>query len=229
MNIRLLLAALLIGPACALAQGDDAPEGWHTVLISSRKPPTRYTAVKLDGRAAIHAEAHASASILAQDEALDLFATPLVRWSWKVPRLIPDADNSVASKEDAPARLVFAFDGDSARLSLSERALISASHSFSTYPLPYATLMYVWSNSAPVGSVIANPRTQRVQMIVVSSGAAGLGQWQNLQRNVREDFRRVFGEEPGKLLAWGLMTDTDNTKADAEAWYGPVSFNPAAR
>ena len=40
------------------------------------------------------------------------------------------------------------------------------------------------------------------------------------------DFRRAFGEEPGRLVAVALMTDTDNTQARAEAWYGPVELVP---
>ena len=36
--------------------------------------------------------------------------------------------------------------------------------------LPYATLMYVWSNRIPVGSVIGNPHTDRVHSIVVAVG-----------------------------------------------------------
>ena len=38
-------------------------------------------------------------------------------------------------------------------------------------------LMYIWSNKAPVGTVIPNPHTNRVQMIVAASGPAGVGKW----------------------------------------------------
>ncbi|MFP3740338.1 DUF3047 domain-containing protein, partial [Burkholderia sp. SIMBA_019] len=85
------------------------------------------------------------------------------------------------------------------------------------------TLMYIWTNSAPVGTVIANPHTNRVQMIVVG-GAADAGKWQKLRRNVSADFQKVFREKPGKLLGYGLMTDTDNTGANARAWYGDIRF-----
>ena len=71
--------------------------------------------------------------------------------------------------------------------------------------------MYIWSNKVPVGTVIPNPRTNRVQMVVASSGPGGVGAWQSLSRNVREDYKRAFGEEPGRLQAYGVLTDTDNT------------------
>jgi hypothetical protein len=92
---------------------------------------------------------------------------------------------------------------------------------------PYATLMYIWSNKAPVGAVIQNPRTGRVQMIVASSGSAGVGQWQALARNLRDDYRKAFGEEPGKVLAYGVLTDTDNTGEQVTGWYGDIVFKAA--
>ena len=84
-----------------------------------------------------------------------------------------------------------------------------------------------WSNKAPVGTVIPNPHTKRVQMVVASTGPAGVGKWQTLSRNVREDFVRAFGEEPGPLTDVGILTDTDNTSATVEAWYGDIRFVPA--
>ena len=93
--------------------------------------------------------------------------------------------------------------------------------------LPVSQLIYIWSNKVPVGTIIPNPHTKRVQMVVASSGAAGVGKWQALSRNVLEDFRRAFGEEPGMLTDVGVLTDTDNTGGNAEAWYGDIRFAPA--
>ena len=63
----------------------------------------------------------------------------------------------------------------------------------------------------PVGTVLENPYTRRVRMLVVASGADGVGRWQSLSRNLYEDFRHVFHEEPGLLTGVGVLTDTDNT------------------
>jgi len=41
---------------------------------------------------------------------------------------------------------------------------------------------------------------------------------------VAADFRRVFGEEPGRLIAYGIMSDTDNTGESVEAWYADLEF-----
>jgi hypothetical protein len=66
-------------------------------------------------------------------------------------------------------------------------------------------------------------------MVVVGSGATGVGVWQTIRRNVIEDFRRAFGEEPGPLTAVGVLTDTDNTGKSVEAWYGDIRFLPEAQ
>ncbi len=61
-------------------------------------------------------------------------------------------------------------------------------------------------------------------MIVAESGRERLGSWQEVTRNVLEDYRRAFGEEPGPIIAVGIMTDTDNTGDNAHAWYGDIEF-----
>ena len=90
--------------------------------------------------------------------------------------------------------------------------------------LPYAQMIYIWSNAEPVGTVIENTHTRRVRMVVAASGAADAGKWVTLTRNVAEDFKRAFGEEPGTMTDVGIMTDTDNTGATVDAWYGDIRF-----
>lgn len=92
--------------------------------------------------------------------------------------------------------------------------------------MPYATLMYVWGNKRAVGTVIHSARTDRIRKIVVESGSSGLGRWLEYERDVRADFERAFGEAPGPLVGVAIMTDTDNTRSSATAWYGPVRLLP---
>ena len=207
--------------------GAELPAGWEPVRITPTKKPTRYRLVDDHGTVVLHARAEDAASGLGHDVVFDVRAAPIVEWRWKVDRLIDGADNTVAAREDSPARVVLEFDGERSRLSIRDRAFFALADRLSGRDMPYATLMYVWSNASPLGSVIANPNTGRVRMIVAASGAAGVGAWQTVRRNAYEDFRRAFGEEPGKLIAVGVLTDTDNTGATAEAWYGDIRFLPA--
>ena len=88
--------------------------------------------------------------------------------------------------------------------------------------MPYATLMYVWCNNREPGSVLVNPRTSRIRKIVMESGPDQLRKWLDYERDIRADFVKAFGEPPGALVSIGIMTDTDNTRSTAQAWYGPV-------
>ncbi len=72
--------------------------------------------------------------------------------------------------------------------------------------------------------MIPNRHTSRIRMIVAESGRDRLGSWQEVTRNVVEDYRRAFGEEPGRITAVGIMTDSDNTGGDAHAYYGDIMF-----
>jgi hypothetical protein len=221
--------ALAQGPAglvpfSAGKPGGAMPAGWETVKITDQKKPTEYTLISNDGHTVLQARADGAATGLAQRIPIELDKWPVVEWRWKIDRLIASADNTKSNKEDSPVRLVFEFDGDKKKLSFGDRAALSLSESVSGREAPYAQLMYIWSNSAPVSTIIPNPRTTRVQMIVASSGAGGVGQWQSLSRNLREDYKRVYNEEPGKLTAYGVLTDTDNTGESVTAWYGDILF-----
>jgi hypothetical protein len=87
--------------------------------------------------------------------------------------------------------------------------------------------MYIWDNRNPVGTVIPSAHSERLRMIVVESGAGGVGAWRTYRRNLVEDYRLAFGTAPGRLLGVALMTDTDNTHAKARADYGPIRLDCA--
>jgi hypothetical protein len=63
-------------------------------------------------------------------------------------------------------------------------------------------------------------------MIVVESGETRLNQWVIEERNVYEDYKRAFGEEPPMISGVAIMTDTDNTGESAIAYYGDIFFKP---
>ena len=102
--------------------------------------------------------------------------------------------------------------------------LSELSHAVTGEPMPYAILMYVWCNHWPVNAVIENPRTDRIRKIVVESGSERLNQWLMYERNIRLDYENAFGEPPGALIGVGLMTDSDNTQSQVQAWYGAIQL-----
>jgi hypothetical protein len=188
------------------------------------KRQTDYRAVQLDGRVCLHAQAHSSASMFRRKLVVEPAELGRVKFSWRVPALIEAADLSQRDGADAPVRVVLAFDGDHGRLDLRTRAMFEMGEVLTGERPPFATLMYVWENRQPPESVILNPRTDRIRKIVVESGATNLGRWLTYERDVVADYRRAFGEAPGKLIGLAVMTDSDNTASNTEAHYADLTL-----
>jgi len=213
-----------LGPFSAHPPG-GLPPAWQPLIITRAKKPTEYRLVADAGVTVLHAHAAASASLLMHALDLDPDQQPWLTWKWKVDRHIKGADNRYRDTEDAPVRIVLAFDGDKDDLPFSEQILFETGRLVTGRELPYATLMYIWEKKAPVGSVIAHTRTGQLKMVVAASGPRGLGQWRQLSRNFVDDYRRAFGKKPGRLIGIGVMSDTDNTGDTVDAWYGDIRLS----
>ena len=68
------------------------------------------------------------------------------------------------------------------------------------------------------------PWTYQVQMIMMESGSTKLNTWITEERNVYEDYKQAFGEEPPMISGVAIMTDTDNTGESAMTYYGDIVF-----
>ncbi|HMN93849.1 MAG TPA: DUF3047 domain-containing protein [Hydrogenophaga sp.] len=206
----------------------DENAAWRHKTFGDRRP-TRYRPERHAGRPAVHADSLAGNSSLRLEMSTHPGAQAgQLRFSWFVPALIDEADLMDREVDDAVARVILLFDGDRLQAFTPRDHVISELARLVTgEPLPYATLIYVWDNRYPVGSVIANPHTNRIRQLVVESGPDRLGQWIDVERDVQADYRQVFGETAGPLLSIGIMTDSNNTGAAAQAWFGPLSLTSA--
>jgi hypothetical protein len=179
-------------------------------------------------RAALRVRAKSSVSILRQRFEPALGGVGRLSFSWRVDGLPRDADLSVSALADSPVRVVLAFDGDRTRWAPRNHRLSEMSRLLTGEELPYASLVYVWSRKDPPGTVVVNPRTDRIRKLVLDSGSVNVGRWRDHVRDVRADFRLAFGEDPGPLRLVALMTDTDNTESELTAWYGTLKLERAA-
>lgn len=204
------------------------PEGWRPYVLRRDLTRTRYAVVRDGTRRVLHAQAASSATGLRCAVHIDPAERSQLRFSWKVRDVHPKADVSEAVLDDAPARLIVAFDGDHTRLPLRERLLFDQVELFTGQRLPFATLMYVWDGGRhAVETVHRNHRTSRIQYLTVQSGTEATGRWLHYQRDVAADYRRVYGEAPGTIIGVGVLTDADAMKLQFEAWYGDISLRPA--
>ena len=221
-------APVAITPFSVAQRDGELPGGWRPWRLSRLKKLTSYQLVDYNGTVVVKAMSASSASGLVHALDIDPRATPILQWRWKVPQLIEGANNTRRHAEDAPVRVILSFEGNIESLPLEDRLFFDRMQALTGYAMPYATLMYIWENQAQRGSVIANPHTTRIQMIVAESGSALTGTWKLEMQNVYEDYKRAFGAEPGRIKAIAIMTDTDNTGTSVEAYYGDIAFLPAA-
>lgn len=204
--------------------GAPLPAEWLGWGLRSGKRPTEYRLVGSDAGTGLEARAERAASGLYRRIRVDPYRQSLLEWSWRVDALVPGADLGVGSREDASARLVVSFYGDPERLDFQQRTMLRLAKAVAGEPLPYAMLIYVWSNTIPVETALPSPQIERIRMIVVESGDARLRRWSHYRRNIVEDYRRAFGEDPGDIVAVGVMTDSDNTQQSAHALYGDITL-----
>jgi hypothetical protein len=220
--------SISVGAFSAARAGASPPDGWSPLRFARIERETRYSLVADGGATVVRAEADASASGLIRRVEIDTRAYPILEWRWKVANLVEKSDLAAEEGDDYAARLYVAFKYDPARVSVWNRvkyALIKAL--YGEYP-PHAGINYVWATREPVGTTTWNAYTDRVRMIVVRSGPADLGRWVSESRDVLEDYRAAFKEEPPPIAGVAIMTDADNTGERVVAWYGDIRFVGAA-
>jgi hypothetical protein len=217
-----------VAPCTARSFEFDRKEvGWKHQPLSKLKRDTDYKVARVEGRAVMRASADRSASLLVAAVKPAMAVPTTLSWDWKTDALVPGADNRDKAREDAPLRVLVAFDGDIATLPEDEQKRFKRAKNLTGRQPPYAVVMYIWSDQVPVGSVIASAHTSQVKMLAVASGKGGLGSWQSVQRNLSEDYRRAYGAEPGPVLGVAVMTDTDNTGTKAVGEYADIRLTCA--
>jgi hypothetical protein len=206
-----MLAGLLcvsLGAQAALAATSFPPEsiiGWEAHSFAGQ---TDYRLTETDGRVAVEATCtEGTASGLFYRREIDLTATPVVEWEWRVDQTLSGNDETTRRGDDYPARLYLV--DESPVLRWRTRAL-----------------NYVWSSTSERGSDWPNAYASQARMVAVAGPEdAGKG-WRTERRNVLEDFRRYHDRAPGRITAIAVMTDCDNTGGETRAWYGNIRFLP---
>lgn len=200
------------------------PHGWNFYRIAPYKKNTIYRLENYQGRTVLSANSKKSASGLAVKLRPRQANNLWLQWEWKALSAIPEADNAERYYDDAPLRILVAFDGNKSKLPLKEKMNFEMANLISGQEMPYATLMYIWSGKSPVDTIINNTHTSRIKMIVVDSGWDNLGTWHKHQRDLAADYKRAYGEAPGEVIGIALLTDTDNTKSETRAFYGDIEL-----
>lgn len=181
------------------------PPGWQKQRWGS--PSYDFTVVESDGQKALQLKSAGDSSNISKEikGKVTLKETPILEWSWKVAALPKDADSRKKETDDQAAQLYVTWP----RFPEAVRSRI---------------IGYIWDTTAPVGSTIKSQKTGTVTYIVLRSGEAELGKWVTERRNVREDFKKVYGEEPDEPSIVSFGIDSDDVKGSAESFMGAIRF-----
>jgi hypothetical protein len=229
MMIRRLLSFLLcIGflpgvLASATAQQHPAPSaeipvarfsagdmnGWKDQVVYGTKNATTYTLVRENGRQVLMARSADGASGLIRKIEVDPRTHPIISWSWKIDHTVKKGNERSKEGHDFAARLYVVF----------PRGFFSSTRA----------IEYVWGNVMHKEERMRSPYSRNMFMIAVDTGNDLAGHWTTHRRNYADDYRAAFGEEPPRLGAVAIMTDSDNTHEVSVGYYGDITILPAGK
>lgn len=214
---------LEIGAFSSAPEGSRLPQGWKPLTFPKIPKHTEYALVKDGDTTVVQARSQDAASGLVRKIQVDLKEYPILHWRWKITNLIAKSDVHSKAGDDFPARLYITFAYNPDRMPFWKKTKYRAAR-FIFGDVPADAITYIWENTLPKGTITDNPYTEFAKMIVVESGPADVGRWVEEERNVYEDYKKAFGEEPPLINGVAIMTDTDNTRESATAYYGDIVF-----
>jgi len=201
--LLILLVSTVSADSDTIQIGNFAEAGLTGWSAKSFKGETEYRIVEDAGQKVLQAKSQGTASGLVFEIEYDPQDFPVLSWRWKVANTLVKGDSRTKAGDDYAARVYVVFP-----------------HWF--FPKT-KTLNYIWANRLPQEALQTNAFLSNAIMISVESGTKNVGEWVMVRRNIIEDYRRAFGEDPPKIGAIAIMTDTDNTGESALAWYGNIT------
>jgi hypothetical protein len=179
----------------------DLARDWNR-YPPAQAPFVRPPAIVVDaGRPVLELTTSGEAMRVGRTMTVDLRATPWLTWEWK-PLVLPDGgDVRNARRNDQAGRVMLVFEG-------------------------MRGLLYVWDTTAPVGTETAPDGLELFQraLVVVRSGPGGLNQWSRERRNVQDDYRRLFEEEPRRIKLIGFESHSNDTRTRSGMRFGRLWF-----
>lgn len=168
---------------------------------------TRYDFVTLEGKQVLHATADKSASGLFRETTVDLDKYPFINWTWRIETPLSIDDETVKKGDDYAARLYVVLDGG-------------------VFFWKTKALNYVWSSASQKLRSWPNAFAgKNAMMVALRTSDDQAGVWYHEKRNIREDFKKFIGKDIHAIDAVAIMTDTDNSKSSASAYYGDIYFS----
>ena len=147
-----------------------------------------------------------AASGLGKEIKIDLNKTPFINITWKVEKDLSGIKEDTKKGHDFAAR-VFAVKKTGAT------------------PLSNRAINYVFSSNNKIGFSSPSPYTKKSIDNVLSTTKNNLNQWVTVKANVKEDFKKFHDLDVNELEGLAIMSDTDNSKMKAIAYFQNIYFS----
>lgn len=188
--------------------GEAPPSGWE---LTTHHGSAGLATVREDIGPALKFYADKSSFSIQKEIDVDLRQTPWLVWQWKVTALPEQGNFTNPNIDDQAAQIILGF---SKRFwELRE------------------TISYIWGNTFPIGTMgntAVGDLLPLLQMkaVVVRSGKHDVGKWIVESRNVFEDYKQLYGKDPGTVVGVRIQINSQHTGAQAESLWSWVAFMP---
>ena len=167
---------------------------------------TVYTVGSNENGNFLKAVADNAASGLGKEIKIDLNKTPFINITWKIEKDLRGIKENTKKGHDYAAR-VFAIKKTGAT------------------PLSNRAINYVFSSNSEVGENRPSPYTKKSIDNVLATTKDNLNEWVTVKANVKEDFKKFHDLHVNELDGLAIMSDTDNSKMEAIAYYQNIYFS----
>tara|TARA_B100000902_G_scaffold369430_1_gene393655 strand:+ start:367 stop:1017 length:651 start_codon:yes stop_codon:yes gene_type:complete len=154
----------------------------------------------------LKAIAENSASGLGKEVKIDLNKTPFINITWKIERDLVGIKENTKKGHDFAAR-VFVVKKTGAT------------------PLSNRAINYVFSSNNKIGFSSPSPYTKKSIDKVLATTKENLNEWITVKANVKDDFKKFHNLDIDELDGLAIMSDTDNSKMTAIAYYQNIYFS----
>ena len=174
--------------------------------VRGAKNKTIYTLGSNEKGNFLKAVADNAASGLGKEIKIDLNKTPFINITWKVESDLPGVKENTKKGHDFAAR-VFVI------------------KKIGATPLSNRAINYVYSSNNNIGFNSPSPYTKKSIDNVLASTKKNLNEWITVKANVKKDFKKFHDLDINELDGLAVMTDTDNSKIKAVAYYQNIYFS----
>jgi len=194
---------LIVDPVSAGLGPDAIPNGWDLKQWFGGGHDIRIE--KNDEKPVLHLISKDNSFGIYKKMDFDIRSYPYLSWRWKV-TVLPIGGDVRNKRTDDQAAQVYVL--------------------FPRFPSAVNTRLvgYIWENLTPKDLHVTSRKSSNTRYVVLRNHSDPLNQWMEEKRDVLQDYRDLFGQDPPEVGGITLMIDSDDTNSTAESYFDTLRF-----